>query len=694
MSREFSRRTFLKGAGGMLAATWYGLRVEPGLAATAPALHGYPRTFVFRQAEILANLRSYADWSKPFRPFDGLIAKLLQEERTDTVSAANLEYVTRFKQAFAQKFAILHFNGRARRPTFETAGWFAGWWLYQAGALTTQAADSGTDLVQVSTLAPFPLVADGFGDIWADLVITATGSDGKPDFSVAEQVRLLGTDPPTGTLQIQRGCYGTIARAWPAGSYVAAHVTAGPWYRGGDKIWLYNFATSAPPGPQGQSVIDAILAGLQPRFAAGGDLAILDGIELDVFRIGNQERANADADGDGVADQAMSGAVDLYACGLIQYAQRLRTMLGPNRLLMVDGNGGQRPDLATSNGIESEGIPNITDVDQLAWSQGLAVLAYGSHTMQATKVSYGLYKFNPTLTAPALFSRFRLGLAAALLAGSAVSFYDEPIPGSTRGLAIGPDSGDFPNQFTVWDEILGGGGIGRSKWLGAPIGAAVHLAESMPDLYGGTGVDLTPEFVAGIERPGVTLRRITHADGSFLQLTATGDFSIRLPSVSITGPDLTLVIDIHADPLPEFGPHAPRYVYASAWFGTQHTAEQRLPVDPQWNHLVIAFRRLSGSAISLRLRTERGVPLRLRRIKTIASPDLALREFANGVIFANPSDASAAFDLATLLPGRSLRRLRGSANQDPAVNNGQAVAGTLVLPPIDGLLLARADVFP
>jgi len=695
MPSDFTRREFLKGAGVLLAGSYYGLRIEPGFAATtAPQLHGYPRVFAFRQAEILANIRSYSDWEKTFLPFDGLIAKMLQEERTDTVTAANLAYVTRFKAAYPGKFAILHLNGRARLPTFETAGWFAGWWLYRAGALTNKPAGPTTDLVQVSDLTPFQLETDNFGGTWADLVITAIGADGKPDFSVAEHVRLLATDPQSSTLQIRRGRYGTPARAWPAGSYIAPHVTAGPWFRGGNKVWFYNFSTSSPRDAAGRHVIDAIIAGLQARFASGGDLAILDGMELDVFQYPLAQRANVDADGDGIADLAMSGVVDLYSIGLTKFTGQLRAMIGPDRLLIVDGSTGQRPDLDNVNGVECEGIPDLHDVDQQKWSQALAMLTFASRTTLPTKLSYGLYKFNPNLSPPKSFSRFRLGLAASLFTSNVLSFYDEPVPGSTTGLGPGPYAGIFPNSFTVWDEVQGGAGIMRPGWLGQPLKATVHLAESLPDLYGGAGVNLTSAFIRGISRAGVTITEKSDPGGPFLLLTSSSDIDLRLPPVSITGSDLTLIIDINADTLPEFPTNAPRFVFASVCVGNIQTTEQRLPVDNRWSHLIVAFRRISGGPASVRIRAERGIAVRLRRIKAIDAPDLAFREFRNGAIFANPSDLPGAFDLGANLPGRLFRRIRGSADQDAAVNNGQPASGLLVLPPIDALLLARSDVFP
>jgi hypothetical protein len=47
------------------------------------------------------------------------------------------------------------------------------------------------------------------------------------------------------------------------------------------------------------------------------------------------------------------------------------------------------------------------------------------------------------------------------------------------------------------------------------------------------------------------------------------------------------------------------------------------------------------------------------------------------------------FDLDSLFPGSSLRRLQGSGNQDPSVNNGEPLGSTFTLDSKDGLFAIR-----
>lgn len=695
MPSSIGRRQFLSTMGSLLALagiTSIGPRGTE--AADFPALqilHGrYPRVFAFRQAEVLAHLREYMSWEAAFRPLAGVIGKLLPEERTDTVTERNIPYFRRFKQRYPRKVALLHLNGRSRLPTFETEGWYAGWWLYEAGTLTVEPLSRYSTRIPVDDIKLFKLEADGFGNLSDDLVITGRGTNGTPDFAVAEHVRLVRIDRAASVLVVKRGQCGSSARTWSTGSYIASHVTEGPYFPGGKKLWSYNLSTISPRDPAGRHVIDAIIAGLQRRFASGGSLDFLDGMELDVFSLGSRRNAALDADGDGVADGAMIDGVDSYALGQIELTARLRTMLGPNRFLLVDGGDGQRPNNADVNGVELEGVPSRLDSSMYRWSQALSILTFFRKHGRSPVLSYGMYKFMPPLEPPTRFSRFRLALAAALFSDSAFTFYDEPVPGSTLGLKPGPDAGNFPDIFTIWDELRGGA-LDVYGWLGRPLRPAVHLAEMRPDLYKGAGVSMTEAFVAGIE--GFALvERVSAPNGPYLCFRAkTPNLSIKLPPVSVPGPDLVLTLDAFAEPLEEFPATLPRFMTVTVRTSSGSDLPRlKLPVDGSWNHFVLSFRHLPAGSATLRIWAEGTERLRLRRITVAAFPDLMYREFENGAVFANPSDAAATFDLSVLCPGGSFKRLAGSPDQDPLTNNGRPLGSKLRLPALDALVAVRS----
>ncbi len=65
------------------------------------------------------------------------------------------------------------------------------------------------------------------------------------------------------------------------------------------------------------------------------------------------------------------------------------------------------------------------------------------------------------------------------------------------------------------------------------------------------------------------------------------------------------------------------------------------------------------------------------------------REYDRGVVFANPSTRIFTFDVASLFPDDTLRRLRGSANQDPDFNDGTLLGNQLTLSPKNALFALK-----
>ena len=68
--------------------------------------------------------------------------------------------------------------------------------------------------------------------------------------------------------------------------------------------------------------------------------------------------------------------------------------------------------------------------------------------------------------------------------------------------------------------------------------------------------------------------------------------------------------------------------------------------------------------------------------------DVMLRRFENGLVLLNGSGTIPhVFDLGTLVPGESYRRIRG--RQDSEHNSGELVRDPLTLGPRDGIMLRR-----
>ena len=101
------------------------------------------------------------------------------------------------------------------------------------------------------------------------------------------------------------------------------------------------------------------------------------------------------------------------------------------------------------------------------------------------------------------------------------------------------------------------------------------------------------------------------------------------------------------------------------------------------------FSDVRSERVDLEFVVEGAEAVRVTRVTAHAGPDAIYREFANGVVLANPAPRPYEFDLAKLLPGRRYRRLRAQPSQDTETNNGAPVGATVRLAPKDALFLVR-----
>lgn len=637
---------------------------------------GYPRVLAFRQSETLTPQKSYADWGPTFAPFRGIIGKALAEERSDRPKV--LEYFNRFKQQYPAKLVLLHHNGRGRLPSFETKGWSAGWWLYRAGSTLTAVLDAQDSTLQVASLSPFSLARDRFGNRGDDIVIAARGSDGKPDFSVAEQVRLSAINRSATSLTVRRGRYGTVPLSFPTGAYVAPHVSAGPWSEVDDRVWFYNLTDSCPPDPDGRRVLDVLLEQFAAWFGPEGSLAAFDGLQLDVFLLDREKRDRVDADCDGVVDLARRDGVDTYLQGQIALTSGLRKILGPQRYLITDGNVGQEPDSDSVNGVELEGFPTSEDYGITLWSQALMTLDLWRRHGSAPRLSYPVYIFKPPNDDPVSFRRFRLALAAALATDSAVTWGNEPASSQTS-----PNDGVF-----IWDEFVAGTAA-TAGWLGAPRGDTIHLAEHEPDLFAGEGVAWTNALVQVLVGRGVRFSAQSTAGGMVLVVSRqepTPQLSFTIPDRALPGPDVVVAVDLAANRRTAYPGTIGRQCTVTVT-GSGGSLPQTVTVPTTFFHVVLGYHGIGPGPIQITFTVEGDTPLRLRGLRVFAAPDAIAREFTRGAVFANPSGRDVTFDVAALFPGRRFARIVGSLGQDSATNDGSRLGPTLTLRDLDALLV-------
>jgi hypothetical protein len=665
-----------------------------GLAMPAYALPpvgtgaGFPRAFVFRQSEVLAQLRSYDDWASAFAMFDTIEGKLVAEERNDTVTERNIEYFSRFKQDRPDATVIWHLNGRGRLPEFETDGWWAGYWLYRAGTTLTAPVTADDTTLAVASTTVFDLEFDAFGDKWSDVVLTPADEHGAPTFATAEQIRVVAVDNVANTITVERGRYGSTAASWPAGTYAAQHLTGGPWYPGGNKIWFYNYSSVAPQDPDGRTVVDVVCDQIGASVAPDGALEFVDAIQLDAVPSRGTRPSGLDANADGKVDSGVINGINVYEKGAIAFYERLHEVIG-DRLLIIDGHAGQRSTQTAINGVEFEGFPTRTDDDAALWSQGMNLLRHAARFSPEPALSYPMFKlvdWQPDQ--PGRFRQFRLALAASLIAGTRFTFFHEPHPGT---LNIDPGA-PVANRFTIWDELIAGTRQ-QAGWLGQPVAPPVHLGEHRPDLLARRGIDMPDDFVAAWTGPDLVATRASTGTKPivvFSSASTSHDLTARFASIATTGDDLLVSVDMMSVAPRGYPQSVPRYVKVTASRAGGDPQTQIALAGPDWMRARFYFRGIGAGDVKVAFAFDGSRPARLRAMTARGAADVVFRRFEHGAAFTNPSLNEYRFNVANLAPGATYRRIQGSADQDPTTNNGALVGATLTVPPLDALVVANA----
>jgi hypothetical protein len=247
------------------------LLAAPGRAELDLLGPNYPRVFFFRSCEGGPSRPglTYAAWSADYSRLWGIIGKCLDEEVVGR-EARNPEWFTRFKRDHPQQVVLLHFNGNARDPRYQTANYFPGHWIYRRAVriVADVPAAEGESVVQVDDAGDFQVDGGRYRATNDDLALFGIAPDGKHDWTHCEQVQLLAVDRAARTIRVKRGCYGTRPLAFAAGrSRAAAHQVEGPWGKANHLLWYYNFATHCPRDAAGKTCADRLvdnLASLAP----------------------------------------------------------------------------------------------------------------------------------------------------------------------------------------------------------------------------------------------------------------------------------------------------------------------------------------------------------------------------------------------------------------------------------------------
>ncbi len=652
----------------------------------------YPRVFFFRQAEGQAAQKSlsYEQWEKTFERLMGIEGKVLDEEVLGR-SIRNIDFFTRFKQRHPNQLVLLHFNGNARDPRYESERFFAGHWIYFNGAkiLSDVPAEYGQTDIHVDKPNLFRLNMGRYRDRNEDVGLCMLDAYGKPNWHQSEQVQLISIDDKKKTIRVRRGCYGTEPRAFEAGrSYAAAHMSEGPWGEKNNLLWYYNYSTYCPRDKNGLTCADILVEHLAELFGPDGELAAFDGLEFDVlkFRCGGALRGRgADCDADGVIDGGFHNGISAYGAGVVEFCRQLRERLGEDRLILADGMGenNQRA-FGILNGIESEGWPHLRDHQIHDWSGGLNRHFFWDKNARPPVFNYINHKFNmPTdksgvvKRADVPFNIHRLVFAVGVFTNSAICYSYSP--------ANDPDG-----LFGIWDEFRMGT-ANRLGWLGRPLGPAVRIATRQPDLLEGKGYPIDQNLEKLFRGDGIQFQCVK---SGMLVTTKTeaSNISFRLTNVPTNGPDLFVRITVRGEPMHDYPPEVARLMYVGlSSQGRPASKNERFMTWVNGTNFDSGFyfSNIKSSRVDLEFVVEGSEPIWISRIQAYSHPDVMYREFENGLVIANPSPRPYVFNLDELFPGQAFQRLQGSGTQDVVANDGSAVEGMLNLGPKEGLFLIR-----
>ncbi len=667
---------------------------------TKPLILGneYPKAFFFRQTESIESYIDYDHWDSEFSGLMGVMGKALAEEKSSRTSRSAAFY-SKFKKEHPEQVVLLHYNGNACDPRFDTGNFFAGHWLYHNGTKITEDLPENWSLstVRVEDAGLFSEYVGRFFDRKEDVVIVRLDEQGKPDWFCAEQAVVREVDYEKNTLSIARAQYNTRARAFEKGkAMISAHVVEGPWPRSSNLMWFYNHSTACPKDENGRNCGDVLSDLIAERFRPGGQLCRYDGIELDVlFRYlfhhsyayiqdwGPGKPRQPDCDGDGEGDMGIIDGVDTYENGVAEFVRKTRVKLDevrPRIIFQADAGYSTQRSFGFMNGVETEGYGKVED-GVINWTDIMNVHGFWNENSCKPVFSYLNHRLREQD-----WSVHRVAFSSSVYTGSAVCQATSP--------PRNPDG-----SYGVFDELV----KGREKelaWLGKPEGPPVHLVHSEKDLI--DGATPSQSLLSNIRMEKGT----AEIAGGTLVMKGEGnkDISFVVPGISLPSKEFTLFIRSSCDSIKAYYPELARIITVRPvdengnsliddtewWFRHRDRRWGYSNSKPFDNYFF--FHEIPVTYADIEVTCESSEPVRLQSIQLYAAPDAMYRIFENGIVMTNPGLRPRSFDLKKISPGRKYRRLSATECQDAETNNGQPAGDCIILGRHDALFLAAAKV--
>ncbi len=671
---------------------------RPATKDLAIVQNKFPKAFYFRQSEGIDRYLDYNAWENDFDDLMGIIGKALQEEKA-VLTDKSVAYYSQFKKDNPQQIVMLHYNGNACDPRFETNKFFAGHWLYHNGTKITEdlAEEWNYSKIKVEDARIFSEYTGRFFDRKEDVAIVKLDENGKPDWFQCEQAVIRDIDYQTNTLTIARAQYKTRALSFEKGkAMIAPHVIEGPW--NGTKnhlMWNYNHSSACPKDAQGRQCSDVLSEVIANRFKPGGDLYHYDGLELDVlFRYlfhhsyaylqdwGPDKIRKPDCNGDGIGDMGIIDGIDTYEKGVAEFVRKTRKKLDavrPGILFMADAGYKTQRSFGVLNGVETEGYGKVSGDEPLNWSHLVNIHGFWNQNGYAPRFNY----LNHRLHVDRLATH-RVAFSSAMYTGSALCQSTSPPrnPDGSRG---------------VYDELVKGQEK-EVQWLGKPLAPAVHLVLEENNILTGTIPDKKMLKKIDIKSGEANIKN------SKLMLQASEkeeEIRFIIPDVKIPTNEFTLAIKSTCESMKDYYPELARIITIRPvdkngnsilndyewWFNHK---------DRRWGYIndksyenFFFFHYLPVKKVDIEVTIESTEPVYIEKMMLFAAADAMYREFENGLVITNPGLHDYTFDLSKLTPGKKYRRIKGSPNQDMETNNGKAVGNTVTLGKHDALFLIK-----
>ncbi|MEX0321039.1 MAG: hypothetical protein AB3N63_02700 [Puniceicoccaceae bacterium] len=633
----------------------------------------YPVSFFFRQTESEAsktrNRLSYEEWSTNFSQLNGVMGKMLDEEVLGR--SHGQEYFRRFKQDHPRQAVFLHANGGFRKPLADISEYHDGHWLYYNGAIVKDpiSADEEVITIRVSDTTLFQMHPyRNNPDLADDVGLCTLNADGTPDWNHAEQTVLLAINEKAGTITLKRSVYADRKRhSYKAGkAYVASHV-AQNWGTT-NKLWEFNMAATCPKDAMGRQAADVWAGELIRDMSPGGAIDFIDGYQFDVpfirpISLGRGRQPDADADG--VADFGIVNGEHVFTHGVERFFRNL-TEAFPEKLIMADSGGKSQRSLRYLNGMETEGFPELRDIDFNFWSTSINYHRFWNTRSREPRFHYGLMKFLRWERQPTLAD------SRLIIAGT--TLHDAAVPlGDVKGR----------ERWFVMDEVLGGT-LKKKGWLGKPVGPAKRLWRKEK-----------PFGMLSVENGNTKIRRSENQ----IHISKSGpkvrDMRFAFEGLKLDkATDLVIVLAVKADHrigLPE-GYYRELSMELESTTELPHSitdTDYVTPVDETPFEAVFYIRDVPKGKLALNFVMEGNEEMQILDFSIYPSTDASFREFEKGAILANPSNEPVEFDLNQLAPSQSFRRLKATPGQDKKTNNGKAVGKFVVVPARDALFLLK-----